>query len=202
MVYSVTTAILIATGAAFFVLGPRGLSSFGGTQWALRIVVALPLLVSGLLHFTRTALMATIIPPFFPYRPQLVLRSGVCEPAGAVGLLLPAFTRAASACLALLMIAIFPANVYAANQFVGGLHMPGVPVRLAIQVIYILLLLIAGWEFQGRGGYLLDRSIRPSRRRFRFCGIPHLAKNERDARISGTLRHPRLRVRLSLRKAA
>jgi uncharacterized membrane protein len=145
MVYSVTTAILLATGAAFFVWGRRGLSSFGGTQWVLRIVAALPLLVSGLLHFTRTALMATIIPPFFPYRPQLVLLSGVCELAGAVGWLLPAFTRAASACLALLMIAIFPANVYAANQFVGGLHMPGVPVRLAMQVIYILLLLIAGW---------------------------------------------------------
>ena len=89
--------------------------------------------------------MATIIPPFFPYRPQLVLLSGVFEFAGAVGLLLPAFTRAASACLAVLMIAIFPANVYAANQSVGGLHMPSVPVRLAMQVIFILLLLIAGW---------------------------------------------------------
>jgi uncharacterized membrane protein len=94
--------------------------------------------------------MVTIVPTFFPYRPQLILLSGVLELAGAVGLLLPAFTRAASACLAVLMIAIFPANVYAANQFVGGLHMPGVPVRLAMQVIYILLLLIAGWGIPRR----------------------------------------------------
>ena len=43
------------------------------------------------------------------------------------------------------MIAIFPANVYSANQNVGGLHMPSVPVRLAMQVVYVLLLLIAGW---------------------------------------------------------
>jgi uncharacterized membrane protein len=131
--------------AAYVLWGRRGLFSFGWMQWALRVAVALPLLVSGIAHFTRTALVATLIPPFFPYRPQLVLVSGAMELAGALGLLLPAFTRTASACLAVLMIAIFPANVYAANQNVGGLHMPSVPVRLAMQVIYILLLLIAGW---------------------------------------------------------
>jgi uncharacterized membrane protein len=74
----------------------------------------------------------------------------VLELAGAIGLLLPPFTRAASACLAALMIAIFPANVYAANQSVGGLHLPSVPVRLAMQVPYILLLLIAGWGIPRR----------------------------------------------------
>jgi hypothetical protein len=35
--------------------------------------------------------------------------------------------------------------VYAANQTVGGLDMPSVPVRLAMQVVYIVLLLMAGW---------------------------------------------------------
>jgi uncharacterized membrane protein len=145
MVYLVTTLILIATVAAFFLWARRGLSSFGRTQWVLRIVAALPLLASGVLHFTHTALLATIIPPFFPDRPQLVLLTGVFEFAGAVGLLVPAFTRAASACLAVFMIAIFPANVYAAGQTVGGLHMPSVPVRLAMQIVYILLLLIGGW---------------------------------------------------------
>jgi uncharacterized membrane protein len=118
---------------------------FGRVQWILRVVVALPLLVSGTAHFTRTALMAMIIPPFLPYHAQLVLLSGVLELAGGIGLLLPAVTRVASLCLALLMIAVFPANVYAANKYVGGLHMPSVPVRLAMQVVYILLLLMAGW---------------------------------------------------------
>jgi uncharacterized membrane protein len=145
MVYSVTTAVLIVTVAAWCVWARKGLSSFGWKQWVLRGVVTMPLLISGFAHFGRTALMATIIPPFFPYRPQLVLLSGAMELTGAVGLLLPAFTRLASACLAVLMIVIFPANVYAANQTVGGLHMPGVPVRLAMQVIYVVLLLMAGW---------------------------------------------------------
>jgi uncharacterized membrane protein len=145
MVYFITTAILIITVAAYFLWARRGLSSFGRMQWVLRVVVALPLLASGPAHFMRTDLFATIIPPLFPYRPQLVLVSGAMELAGAIGLLLPAFTRIASACLAVLMIAIFPANVYASNRFIGGLHMPGVPLRTAMQVIYIVLLLMAGW---------------------------------------------------------
>ena len=145
MVYLITTATLIATVAAFFLWARRGLSAFGWPQWVLRVIAVLPLLASGVLHFTRTPLMASIIPPFFPYRPQLVLFTGILEFAGAVGLLLPAFTRVASACLAVFMIAIFPANVHAAGQTVGGLHMPSVPVRLAMQVVYVLLLLIAGW---------------------------------------------------------
>src|SRR3984885_7119762 len=150
MVYSVTTAVLIVTVVAWCVWARKGLSSFGWKQWVLRGLVTLPLLISGFAHFARTALMATIMPPFFPHRPHLVLLSGVMELAGAVGLLLPAFTRVASACLAVLMIAIFPANVYGANQTVGGLHLPGVPVRLAMQVIYIVLLLMAGWGIPRR----------------------------------------------------
>jgi uncharacterized membrane protein len=150
MVYWIATLILIVTVAAFFVWGRRGLSSFGWMQWVVRVVVVLPLVVSGIAHFTRTAMVATIVPPFLPYRTQLVLVSGAMELAGALGLLLPQFTRAASVCLAVLMIAIFPANVYAAGEVVAGLHMPSVPVRLAMQVVYILLLLIAGWGVRAK----------------------------------------------------
>jgi uncharacterized membrane protein len=150
MVYSITSAILIFTVAVWFIFARRGLSPFGRMQWVLRVIVGLPLLVSGIVHFTNTAMMATIIPPFFPYRTQLVLVSGVLELAGAVGLLLPAFTRLAATCLAVLMIVIFPANVYAAGRNVGGLQMPSVPVRLVMQFIYIVLLLMAGWGLPRR----------------------------------------------------
>jgi uncharacterized membrane protein len=143
--YYITTAILVITVALFFIWERSGLDDFGWPQLVLRVLVALPLLASGPMHFARTALYASIIPRFFPYRSQLVLLTGVLELAGAIGLLLPVFRRPASACLAILMIAIFPANVYAANQTVGGLHMPSVPVRTALQVIYTLLILIAGW---------------------------------------------------------
>jgi uncharacterized membrane protein len=150
MVYWLSTAILILAVAAYFLWVRRGPSSFGWKQWVLRVIVVLPLLVSGFAHFTRTAMFASIIPPFFPHRPALVLISGAMELAGTIGLLLPIFARAASACLAVLMIAIFPANVYAANQSIGGMQMPSVPVRTAMQVIYIVLLLIAGWGIPRR----------------------------------------------------
>jgi uncharacterized membrane protein YphA (DoxX/SURF4 family) len=88
MVYLITTATLIATVAGFFWWARRGVSAFGWLQWVLRVVAALPLLASGVLHFTRTALLATIVPPFFPDHPQLVLLTGVFELVGAVGLLL------------------------------------------------------------------------------------------------------------------
>ncbi len=150
MVYFITTAVLIITVAACFLWGRRGWAPFGWMQWVLRVVVALPLLGSAPLHFIRTSLLASIIPPFFPYRPQLVLLTGVLELAGAIGLLWPRFTRLASACLAVLMVAIFPANVYCANHTVGGLHLPSVRVRLAMQVIYIVLMLVAGWGIPHR----------------------------------------------------
>jgi uncharacterized membrane protein len=150
MVYLITTATLIATVAAFFLWARRGLSPFGWLQCVLRVLAALPLLASGVLHFTRTELMASMIPPFFPDHPQLVVLTGVFELAGAIGLLLPPLTRVASACLAVLMIVIFPANVFAAGQTVGGLHMPSARIRLAMQVVYILLVLIAGWGIPRR----------------------------------------------------
>jgi uncharacterized membrane protein len=150
MAYLVTIVILILTVVGFFWWSRRGLSSFGWLQWLMRVLVALPLVGSGLTHFTRTALFASIIPPFLPYHHALVLISGGMELAGAVGILLPIFTRAAATCLSILMIAIFPANVYAANQYVGGMHMPSVPVRTAMQVVYIILLLLAGWGLPRR----------------------------------------------------
>jgi uncharacterized membrane protein len=145
MTYIVTTAILTLTVALFFVFSRKGLASFGSLQWVLRILVALPLLLSGSAHLVRTDAFASIIPPSLPYHGALVILSGVLELAGGVGLLLQRYKRAASVCLAVLMITVFPANVFAAGRTVGSIHMPGVPMRLALQAIYIVLLLVSGW---------------------------------------------------------
>ena len=111
----------------------------------MRILVAIPLVVSGIGHFARTAIYASIVPREFPHPEFWVILTGIFELAGAIGLLLPETTRAAAVAVALLMIAVFPANIHAANRTVGGLHMPSVPVRLAMQIVYVLLVLIAGW---------------------------------------------------------
>lgn len=133
------------TLAGFFLLAKGRFRQIGKAQWVLRVVVALPLIISSMGHFTRTAVLSGIVPPVFPHPDFWVAFTGILELFGAIGLLVPRTGKRATICVALLMIAIFPANVYAAHQTVGGLHMPGVLVRLVMQVVYILLVLLAGW---------------------------------------------------------
>ena len=112
--------------------------------------MTLPLFLSAVGHFLRPALFAAIIPPVFPKPYVLVIVSGILEAAGAVGLLLPRTRRVASVCLATLMVAILPANIYVAGQTVGGMHMPGIGVRTAMQVVFVILILLAGCGISGR----------------------------------------------------
>ncbi len=60
--------------------------------------------------------MIAIVPPRLPAPALLVTITGVLELLGAVGLLIPATRVAAAVCLFLLMVAMFPANVYAARM--------------------------------------------------------------------------------------
>ena len=108
---------------------------------AVRPIVAAALGGMGVLHLVpRTARgMAAIVPPSMRDRPlsarQLVLLTGVCELAGASGLLLPPTRRAAGAALLVFYAAVFPANAYAArhpDRF-GRIAVPFWP-RLAGQV--------------------------------------------------------------------
>lgn len=149
MIYAAPLALLVLTITLFFVLARGQFRSFGSVQTVLRVLVALPLFISGVAHFLRTTGFAAMIPPPFPHPELLVLVSGVLELAGGIGLLLPKTSRAAAVCLAMMMVALFPANAYAAGQTIEGLHMPSVPVRTAMQMIYIVLLLVAGWGVPG-----------------------------------------------------
>jgi uncharacterized membrane protein len=119
----------------------------------LRILVALPLLFSAVvLHFLKTDLSASMIPPAFPAPRFLILLTGVLEILGAIGLFVPAVRRQAAFWIAIFMVAIFPANICAAGRTIDGLTMPSVPVRLAMQVIYIWMILLAGYGWPWRRG--------------------------------------------------
>ena len=97
----------------------------------------------GVLHFrpgpART--MAAIIPPALRGRgvlsaESLVRFTGACELAGAAGLLFPRTRRPAGACVLVFLVAVFPANAYAARhpERFGALAVPLVP-RLAAQLL-------------------------------------------------------------------
>jgi uncharacterized membrane protein len=145
MHYALPIFIVALTIPAFFLLGRGGFASFGWLQWGLRIVLALMLLGAALEHFLQPEVFAAIIPPVFPYRYALAVLSGASEAAGAIGLFMAPVRRTAALCLAALMVAIFPANIYIAGHTVGLLHMPGVTLRGAMQIVFIALILLAGW---------------------------------------------------------
>lgn len=90
------------------------------SNWTAAIAVGLAAMfvLTGLAHFApplRRDLIA-IVPPPLPAPGLLVTVTGVLELLGAAGLLLPATRAPAAVCLLALMLAMFPANVYAARM--------------------------------------------------------------------------------------
>jgi len=88
-----------------------------------------------------------MVPAAFPRADLIVTITGVLEILGAVGLLVPATYRVAAICLALLLLAMFPANVSAARRklTIGGKPVAGLPVRTLLQVVFIAALAAAGF---------------------------------------------------------
>jgi uncharacterized membrane protein len=152
--YLGSLVVLVAAVVLFFALGRGRYPQFGGAQAALRVIVASPLVISAVaLHFMRTneatAMLPPIFPPPFPSPASLVIGTGVLEILGAIGLFVPRVRRSAAFWIAIMMILIFPVNVFVAGQTFAGLQMPSVPVRLTMQVIYIWLVLLAGYGMPG-----------------------------------------------------
>lgn len=114
---------------------------------ALKLIFALLFIVGGLLHFFATASYMRIMPPYLPAHRELVYISGVVEAALGVLLLIPRTQKLAAWALIPTLLAIFPANVYAAVTASSDQPaMPGVPVwaawlRLPLQAVLI------GWAY-------------------------------------------------------
>lgn len=84
-------------------------------EWHL-IVMAVLYIIAGILHFVKPRIYESIMPPYIPAHHAMVLLSGFAESALGIGLLFQQ-TRILSAWgIVLLLIAIFPANVYMATS--------------------------------------------------------------------------------------
>ncbi len=133
-------ALVAGTGLARLV-GLAGVDALDGWWPALRVGLALMFVLTGLAHFGlgRRADLIAMVPPRLPRPDLLVTVTGVLELAGAAGLLLPATARPAAACLALLMVLMFPANVSAARRQLrlGGRPVTPLAVRIPMQLLFI-----------------------------------------------------------------
>lgn len=73
-------------------------------------------IVAGLNHFINPKMYLALMPPYIPAHNVMVMLSGIAEVVLGIGLLFPA-TRSLSAWgIILLLIAVFPANVYMATS--------------------------------------------------------------------------------------
>ena len=95
----------------------------------------------GVNHFTIPEWFLQIVPPYLPYKLELVYISGFLEILLGVMLLIPATRFYAAWGLILLLIAVYPANIYLAQT--NGAVMNTTPLvawgRLPFQFVFIAL---------------------------------------------------------------
>lgn len=77
-------------------------------------LLSLIFVVAGVLHFLRPEPFVQVVPPYLPWPLTLVYLSGFLEIALGALLLAPPLSRLAAWGLALLLVAVFPANLHMA----------------------------------------------------------------------------------------
>jgi uncharacterized membrane protein len=123
------------------VLGvPLFLTWHDSALWALSVMI----LLTASAHFTSLKEdLIKMVPKSFPSPRQIVFVTGILEILGAIGLLIPPVRTEAGICLALLFVAMFPANINAALKHVPLRGRSATPLwlRLPMQVLFIALAL-------------------------------------------------------------
>lgn len=136
-------AVVIAAVAAAFIANIFGLGAFVDP-------IAIP--VAGVLAMCGMGVIARLIPAKrrdlyamvphqFPAPKLLVWISGLCELAGGVGVMFEPLRPWAAAALAVLLIAVFPANIQDAHRRGDrdGTFRRRITIRSAEQVVFIAL---------------------------------------------------------------
>jgi uncharacterized membrane protein len=143
---AVLLALVLGTLGAR-VAGWLGVGYVDSWPEAVAVGLAVMFVMTGVAHFVPAMRrdMIAIVPPRLPAPGLLVTITGALELVGAVGLLYPPTRAAAAVCLFALMLAMFPANVYASR-------MPNPPksmtsrlgVRTVEEVVYLGAAVVVG----------------------------------------------------------
>jgi len=139
--------VLVAAFLLFKAIGLIGIPYFEGWHTSLQGAVAVMLLLTASAHWgTRRPDLIRMVPPAFPRPDWIVTATGMLEIVGAVGILFQATSKMASLGLAVLLLAMFPANWRAArkNLTIGGRPVPKLIPRTVLQIVFLTAVLLAG----------------------------------------------------------
>ncbi len=114
------------------------------TQQIGLLLLALFFMAAGISHFLNSDVYVAIMPPYLPAHLELVYFSGLLEILGGIGVALSPTRQWAGYGLIILLMAVFPANLYMAmnpDKFVDILPAWSLYARLPIQFLLI------GWTW-------------------------------------------------------
>lgn len=120
--------------------------SFDQWNYALAGTIAMSVMLSftAVGHFAFTKGMTLMLPPFLPFKKELVYLTGIIEAAAATGLLISSLKEKTAVLLIFFFVLILPANIYAALKKVDyrrGTHNgPGINhlwFRVPLQLLFI-----------------------------------------------------------------
>ena len=104
-----------------------------------KYILAALFVLAGINHFVMTEFYLRIMPPYLPAPLFLIYLSGFLETGFGIALLIPQYSRRAAWGIILLLIAVFPANIYMAmnpNVF-PDINPLGLYLRLPLQFVLI-----------------------------------------------------------------
>jgi uncharacterized membrane protein len=123
--------------------GQLGVAPLRHWTGATRLGLAVMFCFTAAAHFnSMRADLIRMVPASVPNPELMVSFTGLCEIAGALGLLLPPTRRVAATALVLLLLAVLPANIHASQSGVTLRGAPPTPLfpRVALQLFFITLI--------------------------------------------------------------
>jgi uncharacterized membrane protein len=138
--------LLIAALLVLRAAGALGVTPLADWHTAARFALAVMFAFTAVAHFGRQKeSLVRMVPSWIPAPRRIIAVTGVLELLGAVGLLLLLTAPLAGACLALLLVAMFPANVKAAREQLVLDGKPATPLwfRTLVQIVFVSTLLWA-----------------------------------------------------------
>ena len=133
--------IIIVLAIILQMAAKAGLNPLQSFRENARVATGAAFILTGVSHFLMPGKFMEMMPPFLPAPVFLIYLSGVFEILGGIGLMISTTKKAAALGLMLLLLAIFPANIYVAinNVQLGGFMNYAVYqwLRLPMQLVLI-----------------------------------------------------------------